>query len=101
MISYVELILSESSGNFQSSLIILNGKLTVITCQNITFNLLSSSTFSPIWVCDTLIKYICNDKIHPRKSKVLNFFDKLKLNQKADIAMHSRNMQPAMYLTLT
>ena len=50
--------------------------------------LLSLSTFSPIWFCDTLIKlYICNDKIHSRKSKVLNFFEKLKFDEKVDIAM--------------
>ena len=52
------------------------------------------STFSPIWVCDTLIKlYICNEKIHTQKSKVLNFFDNLKFDRKADIVMHSRSMR--------
>ena len=40
IINYVELILSESFGKFQSSLIILNWKLTVITCQNISFNII-------------------------------------------------------------
>ena len=64
--------------------------------------LLRLSAFSPIWVCDTLIKlYICDDKIHTRKSEVLKFFDKLKFNEKADIAMHSRSMQPVMFLKLT
>ena len=45
--------------------------------------------------------YICNDKIHTRKSEVLNFFDKLKFDEKADITMHSRSMQPSMFLKLT
>ena len=49
------------------------------------FRLSKLSKFSPIWVCDTLIKlYICNDKIHTRKSEVLNFLDKLKFDEKAD-----------------
>ena len=39
IISYVELILSESLRKFQCSLI-LYGKLTVITCQNVTFNII-------------------------------------------------------------
>ena len=43
---------------------------------------------------------ICNDKIHARKSKVLNFFDKLKFDEKADIEMRSRSIQPAMFLKL-
>ena len=55
-----------------------------------------------MWVCDTLTKlYICNDKIQTRKSKVLIFFYKLKFDEKADIAMHSRSMQPAKFLKLT
>ena len=59
---------------------------------------MSLSTFCPIWVCDTLIKlYICNDKIHTRKSKVLNFFGKLKFDEKADIVMHSRSMQRCVW----
>ena len=36
-----------------------------------------------------------------QKSKVLNFFNKLKFDEKPDIAMHSRSMQPAMFLKLT
>ena len=36
-----------------------------------------------------------------KKSKVPNFFDKLKFDEKADIAIHSRSTQPAMLLKLT
>ena len=36
-----------------------------------------------------------------RNSNVLNFFDKLKFDEKTDIAMHSRSMQPATFLELT
>ena len=36
-----------------------------------------------------------------QKSKVLNFFGKLKFDEKADIAIHSRSMQPAMFLKLS
>ena len=49
-----------------------------------------------------LIKlYICDNKIHTRKSKVLDFFDKLNFDEKEDISMHSRNTKPAMFLKLT
>ena len=39
ILSYVELILSESFGKFQSSLI-MYCMVTVITCQNKTFNII-------------------------------------------------------------
>ena len=49
-----------------------------------------------------LIKlHICNDKIHKRKTKVLNLFNKLEFDEKTDIAMHSRSMQPVVFLKLT
>ena len=41
------------------------------------------------------------DKINKQKSEVLNFFDKLKFDEKADIALYSRSMQPVMFLKLT
>ena len=48
-----------------------------------------------------LIKlYICDNKIHARKSNVLHFFDKLNFDEKADISMHSRSTEPAMFLNL-
>ena len=85
IISYAELILSES---------LLYWKLTVITCQNITFDVIKFPKFSLIWVYVTLVKlYTCNNKTHKRKSKVLNFFYKLKFDEKADIAMHCRSTQ--------
>ena len=36
-----------------------------------------------------------------QKSEVLKTFDKLKIDEKTDIAMHSRSMQPTMFLKLT
>ena len=56
----------------------------------------------PIWVCDTLINlYICNNNVHTRKSKILNFFEKFTFDEKADTVMHPKSMQPAMCLKLT
>ena len=41
--------------------------------------------------------YICNDKIHTRKSKVLNFFGQLKFDEEADSTadsiLEARNQQ--------
>ena len=48
IISYVELILSEPFGKFQS-LPILHWKLTVINCQNITINIIKFIYISSNW----------------------------------------------------
>ena len=45
--------------------------------------------------------HICNDKIPTRKSEIVDFFVKLKFDEKAFIAMSSRSMQLAMFLKLT
>ena len=97
MISYVELILSESFGKFYSTLTI-----TVLKADGDYLSEYNFQHYTVNIICDTLIKlYICNNKIHTQKSKVLHFFDKLKFDKKADIAMHSRSTQSAMFLKLT